>query len=60
MAGIIHTTLHYPEHKYLLGGWVLVISFLIFSKSLMIEFMKSHYYDPYIFNMCIQKEYKKN
>jgi putative hemolysin len=46
--GIIHTTLRYPEHKYLLGGVSISNQFSDFSKSLMIEFMKSHYYDPYI------------
>jgi hypothetical protein len=46
--GIIHTTLRYPEHKYLLGGVSISNQFSNFSKSLMIEFMKSHYYDPYI------------
>jgi putative hemolysin len=46
--GIIHTTLHYPEHKFLLGGVSISNQFSDFSKSLMIEFMKSHYYDPYI------------
>ena len=43
-----HTTLHYPEHKYLIGGVSISNQFSDFSKSLMIEFMKSHYYDPYI------------
>ncbi len=46
--GIIHTTLHYPEHKFLLGGVSISNQFTDFSKSLMIEFMKSNYYDPYI------------
>ena len=46
--GIMHTTLHYPEHKFLLGGVSISNQFSDFSKSLMIEFMKSHYYDPYI------------
>ncbi len=46
--GIIHTTLRYPEHKYLLGGVSISNQFTDFSKSLMIEFMKSNYYDPYI------------
>jgi len=46
--GIVHTTLRYPEHKYLLGGVSISNQFSDFSKSLMIEFMKSHYYDPYI------------
>lgn len=46
--GIVHTTLHFPEHKYLIGGVSISNQFSEFSKSLMIEFMKSHYYDPYI------------
>jgi putative hemolysin len=46
--GIVHTTLRYPEHKYLIGGVSISNKFSDFSKSLMIEFMKSHYYDPYV------------
>jgi putative hemolysin len=46
--GIMHTTLHFPEHKFLLGGVSISNQFSNFSKSLMIEFMKSNYYDPYI------------
>lgn len=46
--GIMHTTLRYPEHKFLIGGVSISNQFSDFSKSLMIEFMKSHYYDPYI------------
>lgn len=46
--GIVHTTLRHPEHKYLIGGVSISNQFTNFSKSLMIEFMKSHYYDPYI------------
>ena len=46
--GIVHITLRYPEHKYLIGGVSISNQFSNFSKSLMIEFMKSHYYDPYI------------
>ncbi|MEL1240652.1 lysophospholipid acyltransferase family protein [Flavobacterium flavipallidum] len=46
--GIIHTTLRFPEHKYLIGGVSISNQFSDFSKSLMIEFMKSNYYDPYI------------
>jgi putative hemolysin len=46
--GIIHTTLRFPEHKYLIGGVSISNQFSNFSKSLMIEFMKSHYYDPYV------------
>ncbi|WP_179344431.1 GNAT family N-acyltransferase [Winogradskyella ursingii] len=46
--GIVHTTLRYPEHKYLIGGVSISNQFSNFSKSLMIEFMMSHYYDPYV------------
>ena len=46
--GIVHTTLRYPEHKYLIGGVTISDQFTNFSKSLMIEFMKSNYYDPYV------------
>ncbi|GAA4800878.1 lysophospholipid acyltransferase family protein [Litoribaculum gwangyangense] len=46
--GIVHITLRYPEHKYLIGGVSISNQFSNFSKSLMVEFMKSHYYDPYI------------
>jgi putative hemolysin len=46
--GIVHTTLRFPEHKYLIGGVSISNQFSNFSKSLMIEFMKSHYYDPYL------------
>ena len=43
--GIVHTTLRFPEHKYLIGGVSISNQFSNFSKSLMIEFMKSHYWD---------------
>lgn len=57
--GIVHTTLHFPEHKYLIGGVSISNQFSDFSKSLMIEFMKSHYYDPYIAQYIHpKKEYK--
>jgi len=46
--GIVHVTLRYPQHKYLMGGVSISNKFSHFSKSLMIEFMKSNYYDPYI------------
>lgn len=46
--GIVHTTLRHPEHNYLIGGVSISNQFSNFSKSLMVEFMKSHYYDPYI------------
>jgi putative hemolysin len=57
--GIIHTTLRFPEHKFLLGGVSISNQFSNFSKSLMIEFMKSNYYDPYIAQYVRpKKEYK--
>ncbi len=57
--GIVHTTLRYPEHKFLIGGVSISNQFTEFSKSLMIEFMKSHYYDPYVAQYIhAKKEYK--
>lgn len=46
--GIVHVTLRNPEQKYIIGGVSISNKFSDFSKSLMIEFMKSHYYDPYV------------
>lgn len=46
--GIVHTTLRYPEQQFLIGGVSISNQFSEFSKSLMIEFMKSHYYDPFV------------
>lgn len=43
--GIVHCTLRFPEHKYLIGGVSISNKFSNFSKSLMIEFMKSNFYD---------------
>jgi hypothetical protein len=43
-----NSLLRFPEHKFLLGGVSISNQFSDFSKSLMIEFMKSNYYDPYI------------
>ena len=57
--GIVHVTLRYPQHKYLMGGVSISNKFSNFSKSLMIEFMKSNYYDPYIAQFVRpKKEYK--
>lgn len=57
--GIVHVTLRYPEYKYLIGGVSISNRFSNFSKSLMIEFMKSHYYDPYVAQYIHpKKEYK--
>ena len=46
--GIVHCTLRFPEHNFLIGGVTISDKFSNFSKSLMIEFMKSNYYDPYV------------
>jgi putative hemolysin len=46
--GIVNITLRHTEHKFLIGGVSISNQFSNFSKSLMIEFMKSHYYDPYL------------
>ncbi len=46
--GIVHCTLRFPKHKYLIGGVSISNKFSNFSKSLMIEFMRSNYYDPYV------------
>lgn len=43
--GIVHVCLRNPEHKFLMGGVTISDKFSEFSKSLMIEFMRSHYYD---------------
>ena len=57
--GIVALTLQFPEYKYLIGGVSISNQFSNFSKSLMIEFMKSHYYDPYIAQFIRpKKEYK--
>ncbi len=57
--GIVHVTLLYPEHKFLIGGVSISNKFSNFSKSLMIDFMKSNYYDPYIAQYVRpKKEYK--
>ena len=46
--GIVHVTLRHPNHKFLMGGVSISNKFSDFSKSLMIEFMRSNYYDPFI------------
>lgn len=57
--GIVHVTLRFPNYKYLMGGVSISNQFSEFSKSLMIEFMKSHYYDPYVAQYIYpKKEYK--
>ena len=46
--GIVHVCLRNPEHKFLMGGVSISNGFSDFSKSLMIEFMRSHYYDAVV------------
>ncbi len=43
--GIVHVCLRNPEHKFLMGGVSISDKFSEFSKSSMIEFMRSNYYD---------------
>jgi len=43
--GIVHVCLRNPDHKFLMGGVSISDKFSEFSKSLIIEFMRSHYYD---------------
>ncbi len=43
--GIVHVCLRNPDHKFLMGGVSISNKFSEFSKSLMIEFIRSHYYD---------------
>ncbi len=57
--GIVHVTLRFPQNKYLIGGVSISNQFSNFSKSLMIEFMRSHYYDPFVAQYIHpKKEYK--
>src|SRR5690606_23008368 len=57
--GIVHVTLRNPEQKYIIGSVSISNQFSDFSKSLMIEFMKSNYYDPYVAQYVrAKKEFK--
>ncbi|MDR3272624.1 MAG: lysophospholipid acyltransferase family protein [Flavobacteriaceae bacterium] len=46
--GIVHVCLYHSDYKYLVGGVSISNQFSNFSKSIMVEFMRSHYFDPYI------------
>lgn len=46
--GIVHITLKFPGYRFLMGGVSISNRFSDFSKSVMIEFMRSHYYDASI------------
>lgn len=57
--GIVHVCLRNPENKFLMGGVSISNKFSEFSKSLMIEFMRSHYYDSAVAQYVHPKnEYK--
>ena len=57
--GIIHATLRHPDHAYLMGSVSISNQFSKFTKSLMIEFMRSHYYDPFLAQYITpKKEFK--
>ncbi|MCB9201924.1 MAG: lysophospholipid acyltransferase family protein [Flavobacteriales bacterium] len=57
--GIVHVCLRNPDHKYLMGGVSISNKFSNFSKSLMIEFMRSHYFDAFVAQFVhSKKEYK--
>lgn len=46
--GITHVCLRNTDHKFLMGGVSISNRFSDFSKSLMIEFMRSHYFDAVV------------
>ncbi|MGM5630183.1 lysophospholipid acyltransferase family protein [Apibacter raozihei] len=46
--GIVHVCLRNPYYKYLVGGVSISNQFSNFSKSIMVEFMRSHYFDSYV------------
>ncbi|MDO5614904.1 MAG: lysophospholipid acyltransferase family protein [Cruoricaptor ignavus] len=57
--GIVHVCLRNPEHKFLMGGVSISNKFSEFSKSLMIEFIRSNYYDSAVAQYIHPKnEYK--
>ena len=57
--GIIHATLRHPDHTFLMGSVSISNQFSKFTKSLMIEFMRSHYYDPFLAQYITpKKEFK--
>lgn len=57
--GIVHVCLRNPDHKFLMGGVSISNKFSEFSKTLMIEFMRSNYYDSAVAQYVHPKnEYK--
>lgn len=57
--GILMCAQKYPSHKFLMGGVTISDKFSDFSTSLMVEFMKSNYYDPFVAQFVRpKKEYR--
>lgn len=57
--GIVHVCLRHKDHKFLMGGVSISNKFSDFSKTLMIEFMRSNYYDSVVAQYVHPKnEYK--
>ncbi|AZA49079.1 lysophospholipid acyltransferase family protein [Chryseobacterium carnipullorum] len=57
--GIVHVCLRNSDHKFLMGGVSISNKFSEFSKSLMIEFMRSNYFDSAVAQYITPKnEYK--
>lgn len=57
--GIVHVCLRNPDHKFLMGGVSISNKFSEFSKTLMIEFMRSNYFDSAVAQYVHPKnEYK--
>ncbi|MDY6026454.1 lysophospholipid acyltransferase family protein [Bergeyella zoohelcum] len=54
--GIVHVCLRNPDHKFLMGGVSISDKFSDFSKSMIIEFMRSHYYDSAVAQYVHQKK----
>ena len=46
--GIVAVCIKHPYYNYLVGGVSISNQFSNFSKSLLIEFMRSHYFDPFV------------
>lgn len=46
--GIIHVVLRHPEMKYLIGGVSISNQYSKFSKSVIVTFMQSHFYDAHL------------
>lgn len=57
--GIVHVSMRNPDHKFLMGGVSISDRFSDFSKSMIIEFMRSNYYDSAVAQFVHpKKDYK--